>query len=223
MVTKLLRHFDHDERQTDAAVHWDSMRPVLLRALADKGAHVFSEQEWKTSISNKEVARSGSSVVKFLKKSWAYLRAIQGHTSGITIAPELMGHVLLPYTWKELLYHKGCSFNMKSILEHGLIAGGKETKEGRRTIFFTPLTEPFWERWGGRSSSWRPVSSEKVSLQQQLETWSRRCLLGKLIQSTGSRITIWADEITCDYRTQSFATGFHLKGHCQERRTDTLR
>ena len=31
---------------------------------------------------------------------------------------------------------------MKSILEHGLISGGKETKEGRRTIFFTPLS-PF--------------------------------------------------------------------------------
>ena len=31
---------------------------------------------------------------------------------------------------------------MKSIFDHGLIAGGQETKEGRRTIFFTPLN-PF--------------------------------------------------------------------------------
>ena len=61
---------------------------------------------------------------------------------GITSAPELMGHVVLPCNWKEFLYHKGCSFNMKSILEQGLISGGKETKEGRRTIFFTPLN-PF--------------------------------------------------------------------------------
>ena len=46
MVTKLVRHFDQDERQTDAAVHWDSIRPVLLKTLADKGAQEFSEQEW---------------------------------------------------------------------------------------------------------------------------------------------------------------------------------
>ena len=45
MVTKLVRHFDQDERQTDAAVHWDSIRPVLWKTLADKGAQEFSEQE----------------------------------------------------------------------------------------------------------------------------------------------------------------------------------
>ena len=63
MLTKLERHFDQDERQTDAAVHWDSIRPVLKKALADKGAHEFSEQEWISSISNKEVTRSCSGAV----------------------------------------------------------------------------------------------------------------------------------------------------------------
>ena len=53
-----------------------------------------------------------------------------------------MGYVWLPYRWKEFLHHEGCSFNMKSILEHGLIDGGKETKEGRRIIFFAALN-PF--------------------------------------------------------------------------------
>ena len=42
-VTKLVRHFDQDERQTDAAVHWDSIGPVLLNAFADMGASEFSE------------------------------------------------------------------------------------------------------------------------------------------------------------------------------------
>ena len=60
----------------------------------------------------------------------------------MTVAPELMRHVLLPYKWKEIVYQKGRSFNMKSILEHGLIARGKDSKEGKQTIFFTPLN-PF--------------------------------------------------------------------------------
>ena len=55
-----------------------------------------------------------------------------------------MGHVLIPYDWNEFVFHKGCSFSIRSILENGLIAGGKQSKEGRQTIFFTPLN-PFGE------------------------------------------------------------------------------
>ena len=62
----------------------------------------------------------------------------------MTIAPELMGHVAIAYDWKEFVFHRGCSFSIQSILENGLIAGGKQSKEGRQTIFFTPLN-PFGE------------------------------------------------------------------------------
>ena len=72
------------------------------------------------------------------KKSLTNFRAIQGHSGGVTIAPELMEHILIPYDWKEFVFHRGCSFSM----ENGLIAGGKQSKEGRQTIFFTPLN-PF--------------------------------------------------------------------------------
>ena len=37
------------------------------------------------------------------------------------------------------MLHRGCSYNMKSVLDKGLIAGGRETKGGRLSIFFTPL------------------------------------------------------------------------------------
>ena len=57
-------------------------------------------------------------------------------------APELMGHVAIPYNWKEFLFHRGCSFDVTSILKSGLIAGGRESKEGKQTIFFT-LLNPF--------------------------------------------------------------------------------
>ena len=121
---------------------------------------------------------------KIAKKCWAYLRALQGHTGGTAIAPEMMGHVLLPYRWKEFLYHEGCSFDMKSILEHG----GKETKEGRRTIFFSPLN-PFGKdeeaeavhgdlsvpRKFPYSSNWKhdqdPFSCEKNFQRTRLRFW----------------------------------------------------
>ena len=47
-------------------------------------------------------------------------------------APELMGHVAIPYNWKEFQFHRGSSFNVTSILKSGLIAGGQE-KQGRKT------------------------------------------------------------------------------------------
>ena len=43
---------------------------------------------------------------------------------------------------ERILFHKGCSFNVISILKSGLIAGERDSKEGRQTIFFTPL-DPF--------------------------------------------------------------------------------
>ena len=74
--------------------------------------------------------------------SSAYFRAIQGHSGGIPIDPELMGYVLIPYNWKEYFYHRGCSFSISSVLENGLISGGKESHKRRQTIIFTPLN-PF--------------------------------------------------------------------------------
>ena len=44
-------------------------------------------------------------------------------TGGNMIAPELMGNVAIPYNRKAFVFHRGCSFNIKSILETELIAG----------------------------------------------------------------------------------------------------
>ena len=76
------------------------------------------------------------------QNSLLYFRVIQGHTAGNLTAPELMGHVATPYNWKEFLYHRGFSFDVTSILQSGLVAGARESREGRQTIFFTPLN-PF--------------------------------------------------------------------------------
>ena len=53
------------------------------------------------------------------------------------MARDLMGYVLLPPGWKDILNHQGCVFNMKSIMANGLIPGGNES--GRQTVSFSPL------------------------------------------------------------------------------------
>ena len=71
-----------------------------------------------------------------------YIRAIQGHSSGIIISPRLMTYVMIPCKWKQFIYHVGRARNQYSMAEAGLVAKRKERKEGRQTIFFTPL-DPF--------------------------------------------------------------------------------
>ena len=141
MVTRMVRRYDQDERQSDAALHLDTIRPLLLKAFAKHGARDFSEKHWL------RLVHQGSRKTRFencedSNNSLAYFRAIQGHSRGLTINPELMEHIPIPYNWKEFIFHWGCSFSIQSILENGLILDGKESKEGRQTIFFTPL-DPF--------------------------------------------------------------------------------
>ena len=40
-----------------------------------------------------------------------------------------MGHVAIPFTKKEFLFHRGCSNDVTSILKSTLIAGGSESPE----------------------------------------------------------------------------------------------
>ena len=80
------------------------------------------------------------------RNSLVFVRAIQGHTGVQMMAPGLMGHVAIPYGWKEFVFHRGWSFNLSSILEIGLIAWWIESTEGRHTFFFTPLN-PFWAKF----------------------------------------------------------------------------
>ena len=168
MVSKLVRHFDQDERHTDAAVHWDTIKPVLVRGFKDHVAERFTESQWIEHI-YKRSNEVGFECCETPQKASTYLRAIQGHSSGTTIAPELMGRVLLPHGWEEFINHKGCSFNKKSILEHGLVAGRKQSREGKQTVFFSPL-KPC-----GQDDEEEPIHdgydcSKEVSLLQQMET-----------------------------------------------------
>ena len=127
LVMKLVRHYDQHDRETDGAVHLNSMGPKLPTAFQKAGGQKFSDSDWVQYICERSNRTSvnGSSTAKI----------IQGHTSVNLIAPALMGHVAVPYKWKEFLFHE-------HTLRPGLIAGGRESKEGRQTIIFTPLN-PF--------------------------------------------------------------------------------
>ena len=62
------------------------------------------------------------------------LRAFQGNTVGKHINPTLQDNVLLPSDFAEHIYHVGSSHDTYSIIQSGLIPGGKDVKKGRHAV-----------------------------------------------------------------------------------------
>ena len=221
MVTRLVRHHDQEERQSEAAVRWDTIRPKVLKAFAKQGARDFSEEDWLRLI------HEGSSKTRFehcedSKNSLAYFRALQGHSGGITIAPVLMQHILIPYNWKQFVFHRGCSFSIQSILEIGLIAWGKQRNEGRQTIFFTPLN-PFWENPDEEAPSDDFTIPKKVHCHSNWNRDQDAVYLVKLSWAQDQGLRFWQTKVTCNNRTQSGAGRLHLQSNLSERRWNTSR
>ena len=206
MVTRMVRHYDQDERQPDAAVQWETIRPVLLKAFAKQGARDFSDKIWLPLV------YQGSSRFQYCedsKNSLASFRAIQEHAGGITSAPELMEQILILYDWKEYIFSQGLFFQHPTYPGERNIPSGKESEDDR--LFFTPLN-PFG-KIPMKKKPWWSHNSSKTALTQKLKRNQDAVYLGKIFPSTRSRIAILANEVTCNHRTQSCASRLHLQSN----------
>ena len=93
-VTRLERHLDLADRESDGAVHRKSIGPKLRHAFS-KGGHIFSDSDgldyiWKGSNKTQLQCCKNSNDVLL------YIRAIQGHSGGELIALQLINCVAIP-------------------------------------------------------------------------------------------------------------------------------
>ena len=132
------------------------------------------------------------------KRSLCYLRAIQGHSGGIPIRPEMMEYTFFPYKWKEYVFRRGSSWNSQSILGSELIPGGKENDKARQAVFFT-LLYPF----GNNPTEEKPHDDftvpQKVHYKHFWKHNQDAFFLDKIFQSAGSRGAILANEVICNH------------------------
>ena len=171
MVTWMVWHLDQDDRYHDGAAHWHTIYPKLLRAFEEQvGRHCTHKDRihhihLENNKTRFECQNSRGGLV--------YIRAIQGHTGGITIRPELMSYVLILYDWKEFIFHRISACNQWSITTTGLVAGGKESKEGpsedfskRRKVHCQSHCRRDWTRLSRaqdhRSQFWKTKSNAIV-------------------------------------------------------------
>ena len=127
-----------------------------------------------------------------------FLCAIQGHSGGIPIEPELLGYVIIPRKWKRYILHRGPSWNYQSILGHGLIPGRKEKDKARQAVFPTP-TNPFGNDPEEEERHDDNTVPQKVPCGTHWKHDQNAVFLGTIIKTAGSRIGILADEVICNH------------------------
>ena len=151
----------------------------------------------------KEAARQDLEYCEDFKNSLAYFRAIQGHSGGISIDPELLGTFGFLTIGQIKKFHRGCPSSIQSILENGLILCGMESDKGRQTVFFTPLN-PF----GGDSDEEEPGDDHTVPQKVHYQSHGKRnqdaVYWVKLSRAQDQRIAFLASEVTCNHRTRSY-------------------
>ena len=67
-----------------------------------------------------------------------YLRALQRHSERNLIDPTLQDNVLIGTGIFPYIYHVGCTFNLRSIINNGLVPGGQNLSR-RQRVFFLPV------------------------------------------------------------------------------------
>ena len=66
-------------------------------------------------------------------------RAMQGHSGCTLVDHSVQDSVLLPDDFAEYIYHIGNAHDMHSIIQSGLIPGGRSHKRDRQSVFFTAV------------------------------------------------------------------------------------
>ena len=111
-------------------------------------------------------------------KHFSYFPAIQGHSGGTLVDSTLQDNVLLPNNVADYIFHIGNAHDMHSIIQGGLILGGRSPKRVER-IFSAKYTNPE----GYRESYSRRVCimDVRIFLIPKRENQTKRDVQGKLV------------------------------------------
>ena len=134
-----IRLLRHDDTEDKGAVRFDDLAELFKSSFA--GTSQWPQEAWTTFL-----AKGGGPKKRFqynLKpsssKHFLYFRAIQGHSGGTLVDPTWQENALLPDDFAEYIYHIGNAHDMHSIIQGGLIPGGRSLNGDRQSVFFTAV------------------------------------------------------------------------------------
>ena len=135
-VISLLRHNQTLQREEDGAIEFWKIKFHLRNHHSQ--IQNWSDDRWKACLAAGGGSKRRYQYCSDNLGSIIYLRALQGHSGSNLIDPTLQDNVLIgpgifPYS-----YHVGCTFNLYSIINNGLVPGGQNLSR-RQTVFFLPV------------------------------------------------------------------------------------
>ena len=138
-MTRLLWHDDTVHREDDGAVRFDDLADKFKAKL--DGTSQWSIEDWISFL-----AKGGGQKTRFqyclnpdISEHFLYFRAIQGNSGCTVVDATLQDNVLLPNDFADYICHIWNAHDMHSILQSGLIPGGRSPKRDRQSVFFTAV------------------------------------------------------------------------------------
>ena len=133
-MIRLLRHDDTVHREDDGAVRFDDLTEMFESRFA--GASHWSIEPWISFLAKGGGPKKGFQCFMNPNSSKYFLcfRAIQG-----LVDPTLQDNVLLPNDFAGYIFHIGNAHDIHSIIQGGLIPGGRSLKRDRQSVFFTAV------------------------------------------------------------------------------------
>ena len=135
-VINLLRHNQTLQRQEDGAIEFCKIKFHLRNHHSQ--IQNWSDDRWKACLAARGGSKRRYQYCSDNLGTIKYLRALQGHSGSNLIDPTLQDNVLVGPGICPYIYHVGCTFNLYSIINNGLVPGGQNLSR-RQTVFFLPV------------------------------------------------------------------------------------
>ena len=134
-VINLLRHNQTLQREEDGAIEFCKIKFHLRNHHSQ--IQNWSDDRWKACLAAGGGSKRRCQYCSDNLGTILYLRALQGHPGSNLIDPTLQDNVLIGTGIFPYISHAGCTFNLHSIINNGLVPGGQNLSR-RQTVFFLP-------------------------------------------------------------------------------------
>ena len=135
-VINLLPHNQKLHREQDGAIQFYKIKFHLR----DHHLQIqnWSDVRWKACLAAGGGSKRRYQYCSDNSGSTICLRALQGHSGSSLIYPTLQDNVVIGSGIFHYIYHVGCTFNLHSIINNGLIPGGQDLSK-RQSVLFLPV------------------------------------------------------------------------------------
>ena len=140
-VVNLLRHNQKLHREEDGAIQFYKIKFHLRDH--HRQIQNWSDDRWIACLAAGGGSKRRYQYCSDYLGSIIYLLPLQGHSGSNLIDLTLQDNVLIGHGIFPYIYHVGCTFNLHSIINNGLVPGGQDLSR-RQTVFFL-LVDPRYE------------------------------------------------------------------------------